>query len=58
MQMRRKILKNDMKTYDFDVERSMKASSVESPPLMTAGPISVTVDWILSSLEPLRDMKP
>ena len=43
MQIRKNILKNDMKTYDFDVANSMNASSVESPPLNTAGPISVIV---------------
>ena len=40
------------------MERSINASKVESPPFMTAGPISVTVEIILSSREPDREMKP
>ena len=51
-QMRKKILKNDMKTYDLDVASRIKAKRVERPPLNTAGPISVMVSITRWSLVP------
>ena len=58
IQMRKNILKKDMNTYDLDVAKSINASSVERPPLNTAGPISVMVLITLSSLLPDLEMKP
>ena len=53
-QIRKNILKKERKTYDLEVERRMKARSVESPPFMTAGPIRVIVAIILSFLNNRR----
>ena len=45
-------LKKERKTYERDVESSMKARRVESPPLKTAGPTLVIVASTLSSRLP------
>ena len=53
-QMRKNILKKERNMYDLEVERRMKAKSVEIPPFMTAGPILVIVAIILSFLNNTR----